>query len=170
VVGSVRHPFPTADFASFLLQAQGSGANYIALANAGTDATNSVKQATEFGLDKSGQQVIALFLTLPDVKGLGLSAAAGTTLTEGFYWDFDEGKRAWSRRFAVRYKKGMPSISHAGAYSVTPHYLRAVAAAHTTEAKAVVKKISNCRSGTISCAMPACVQMGAWSMTPISSR
>jgi branched-chain amino acid transport system substrate-binding protein len=111
-------------------------------------------------LDKSGQQVIALFLTLPDVKGLGLSAAAGTTLTEGFYWDFDEGTRAWSKRFAVRYKKGMPSISHAGAYSVTLHYLRAVAAAHTTEAKAVVKKISNCRSGTISCAMPACVQMG----------
>lgn len=141
LVGSVRHPFPTADFASFLLQAQGSGANFIALANAGTDATNSVKQATEFGLDKSGQSVVALFLTLPDVKGLGLSAAAGTTLTEGFYWDFDEATRAWSKRFAERYKKGMPSISHAGAYSVTLHYLRAVAAARTDEAKAVVKKM-----------------------------
>jgi branched-chain amino acid transport system substrate-binding protein len=141
VVGSVRHPFPTADFASFLLQAQGSGANYVALANAGTDATNSVKQATEFGLDKAGQSVVALFLTLPDVKGLGLSGAAGTTLTEGFYWDFDEGTRTWSKRFAERYKKGMPSISHAGAYSVTLHYLRAIAAAHTTEAKAVIKKM-----------------------------
>lgn len=141
VVGSVRHPFPTADFASFLLQAQESGAKYIALANAGTDATNSVKQAAEFGLDKGGQSVVALFLTLPDVKGLGLFAAGGITLTEGFYWDFDEGTRAWSKRFAERYKKGMPSISHAGAYSVTLHYLRAVAAARTTEAKAVVKKM-----------------------------
>lgn len=141
VAGSVRHPFPTADFASFLLQAQGSGANYVAFANAGTDATNSVKQATEFGLDKAGQSLVALFLTLPDVKGLGLSAAAGTTLTEGFYWDFDEGTRAWSKRFAERYKKGMPSISHAGAYSVTLHYLRAAAAARTAEAKAVVKKM-----------------------------
>lgn len=141
VVGSVRHPFPTADFASFLLQAQGSGADFIALANAGTDATNAAKQAAEFGIGKSGQSVVALFLTLQDVKGLGLSAAAGTTLTEGFYWDFDEGTRAWSRRFAERYKKGMPSISHAGAYSVTLHYLRAVAAARTDEAKAVVKKM-----------------------------
>jgi branched-chain amino acid transport system substrate-binding protein len=122
-------------------QSGNPGSPEIHRADAGTDATNAARQAGEFGIDKSGQSIVALFFTLQDVKGLGLSAAAGMTLTDGFYWDFDEGTRAWSRRFAERFKKGMPSVSHAGSYSVTLHYLRAVAAAHTDEAKAVVKKM-----------------------------
>lgn len=142
IVGSVRHPFPTSDFSSFLLQAQSSPANYIALANAGSDATNSIRQATEFGLPASGKKTVALFLTLQNVKSLGLKSAAGTQLTESFYWDADEGTRRWSARYSAAIgDSSMPSISHAGVYSATRHYLKAVAALQAKDAKAVTAKM-----------------------------
>jgi branched-chain amino acid transport system substrate-binding protein len=142
IIGTVRHPFPSFDFSSFLLQAQSSGADYIALANAGGDAISSIKQATEFGIGTgNGQKLVALILTAPEIVGMGLSSAQNTILSEGFYWDLDESTRAWSKRFMERYKKGIPSLIHAGAYSATLHYLKAVAAAQTNEAKAVVKKM-----------------------------
>ncbi|UFN49720.1 ABC transporter substrate-binding protein [Roseomonas sp. OT10] len=145
VAGAVRHPFPgTTDFSSFLLQAQSSRADVLALANAGTDAVNSLKQAREFGLiggARSRQQVLAFVLMLPDIRAIGLPAAQGTTLAEGFYWDIDEGTRAFSRRFEAAYGKGKPSMIHAGAYSSTLHYLRAVAAARSDEARTVVAKM-----------------------------
>lgn len=142
VVGAVRHPFSTSDFSSFLLQAQSSPANYVALANAGSDATTSLRQATEFGLPASGKKTVALFLTLHNVKSLGLKAAAGAQLTESFYWDADEGTRRWSARYAAAIGGGnMPSISHAGVYSATRHYLKAVAALQSKDAKAVMAKM-----------------------------
>ncbi|MET3354373.1 UNVERIFIED_ORG: branched-chain amino acid transport system substrate-binding protein [Xanthobacter viscosus] len=142
VVGAVRHPFQTSDFSSFLLQAQASSANFVAFANAGTDATASIRQASEFGLQTSGKKPVALFLTLPDVKALGLAAAAGTQLTESFYWNVDDRTRTWSSRFAEVAGSGkMPSISHAGAYSATRHYLKAVAALRSKAPKAVTAKM-----------------------------
>ena len=143
VVGAARHPFPgTTDFSSFLLQAQGSRADVVALANAGPDALNSLKQAQEFGLlgGRSRQQVVALVLTAAEVRGLG-AGAVGATLAEGFYWDLDEGTRAWSARFEAAYGRGKPSMIHAGAYSATRHYLRAVAAARSDEARTVVRRM-----------------------------
>ena len=142
VVGAVRHPFQASDFSSFLLQAQGSGANYVAFANAGADATTSIRQAAEFGLQSGGQKPVALFLTLQDVKALGLKAAAGTQLTESFYWNYDDRTRRWSARFGQAFGGGrMPSISHAGAYSATLHYLKAVAATRSKDPKTVIAKM-----------------------------
>jgi len=140
VVGSVRHPLNTADFASYLVQAQASGADYIAFADAGKDVMNAMKQADEFGL-RAKSTLVALFMSLADVKGLGLPVAHGTVLTEAFYWNIDEGTRAWSKRFAARYDGRMPTVSHGGDYSAVLHYLRAVAASGTNEAKAVVAKM-----------------------------
>lgn len=139
VVGSVRHPFPNSDFSSFLLQAQGSGADFIAFANAGSDAINAVKQASEFGVMGSNQQVLGLVLMLPEVQSVGLKLAQGALLAEGFYWDFDDDTRAWSKRFEAAYGKGKPTMIQAGVYSATLHYLKAVADAKTTDAKAVIK-------------------------------
>ncbi|MFG1378245.1 ABC transporter substrate-binding protein [Xanthobacter autotrophicus] len=142
MVGAVRHPFQTSDFSSFLLQARASNANYLAFANAGADATASIRQASEFGLQASGKKPVALFLTLQDVKALGLAAAAGTQLTESFYWNFDDGTRRWSERFAEAAGGGkMPSISHAGAYSATRHYLKAVAASKSKQPKTVTARM-----------------------------
>lgn len=139
VVGSVRHPFPNSDFSSFLLQAQGSGADFIAFANAGSDAINAVKQASEFGVMGSNQQVLGLVLMLPEVQSVGLKLAQGALLAEGFYWDFDDDTRVWSKRFEAAYGKGKPTMIQAGVYSATLHYLKAVADAQTTDAKAVIK-------------------------------
>src|SRR3546814_16674573 len=93
VLGSVRHPLSTADFSSFLLQAQGSGAKVIGLANAGTDTTNAIKQAAEFGIIQGGQQLAGLLLFISDVHALGLDSAQGLVLTTGFYWDSSEKRR-----------------------------------------------------------------------------
>ena len=138
VLGVVRHPFPSSDMASFLLQAQASGADVIALANAGTDTTNAIKQAREFGIGTGKQKLVAFFLNAIDVKAVGLPAAAGTVLTEGFYWDLDEGTRAFSRRFLARHTS-MPSATHAGVYSAVRHYLKAVAATRSTDARTVLR-------------------------------
>jgi branched-chain amino acid transport system substrate-binding protein len=140
VLGSVRIPLNTADFSSFLLQAQSSKAKIIGLANAGLDTTNSIKQAAEFGIVAGGQKLAGLLLTLSEVHGLGLQAAQGLVLTEGFYWDQNDKTRAFSERFIKR-TGHMPSMIHAGTYSATLQYLKAVKAAGTKDSDAVVRKL-----------------------------
>jgi branched-chain amino acid transport system substrate-binding protein len=140
VVGSVRIPLNSSDFSSFLLQAQSSKAKIIGLANAGLDTTNSIKQAAEFGIVKGGQKLAALLMTLAEVHGLGLQAAQGLVLTEGFYWDHDDKSRAFGERFMQRTGR-MPSMIHAGTYSATLQYLKAVKAAGTKDSDVVAKKL-----------------------------
>ncbi|HET8728968.1 MAG TPA: ABC transporter substrate-binding protein [Alphaproteobacteria bacterium] len=140
VVGSVRHPLGTSDFSSFLLQAQGSGAQVIGLANAGGDTTNSVKQANEFGITQAGQSLASLLVFLSDVHALGLEAAQGLILTESFYWDLNEDTREWSAAFEER--TGVkPTMVHAGVYSGVRHYLRAIQEAGTDEGPAVAEQM-----------------------------
>ena len=140
VVGSVRIPLNSSDFSSFLLQAQSSKAKIVGLANAGLDTTNSIKQAAEFGIVKSGQKLAGLLMTLAEVHGLGLEAAQGLVLTEGFYWDQNDKTRAFSERFFKRTGR-MPNMIQAGTYSATLQYLKAVKAAGTKDSDAVVKKL-----------------------------
>jgi branched-chain amino acid transport system substrate-binding protein len=116
VLGSVRHPLSTTDYSSFLLQAQSSGAKVVGLANAGLDTSNAIKQAAEFGIVAGGQRLAALLFTLSEVHGLGLEAAQGLTLTEGFYWDRDDESRAFGKRFFDRTGR-MPNMIQAGTYS-----------------------------------------------------
>ena len=134
-VGSVRAPLNTADFSSFLLQAQASRAKVVGLANSGTDTINAIKQAAEFGVGKSDQKLVALLVYITDVNSLGLETAQGLLLTEAFYWDMNDATRAWSRRYFDKMKK-MPNMVQAGVYSSTLHYLEAVKAAETVEASA----------------------------------
>src|SRR5271154_3364093 len=140
VVGSVRIPLNSSDFSSFLLQAQSSKAKIVGLANAGLDTTNSIKQAAEFGIVKSGQKLAALLMTLSDVHGLGLEAAQGLILTEGFYWGRDDKPRAFGDDFMKRTGR-MPSMILAGPYSATLTYLKAVKAAGTKDSDAVAAKL-----------------------------
>jgi len=140
VLGSVRIPLNSSDFSSFLLQAQSSKAKIVGLANAGLDTTNSIKQAAEFGIVKGGQKLAGLLMTLSEVHGLGLEAAQGLILTEGFYWDHDDRSRAFAERFIKRTGR-MPSMIHAGTYSATLSYLKAVKAAGSKDSEAVVKKL-----------------------------
>lgn len=132
VVGSVRHPLNNADFSSFLLRAQSSGAKVVGIANAGNDTVNAIKQAGEFGLAEQGQNLAALIFFLQDVHSLGLKATQGTYLTTASYWDLDEPSRAWSKQFLE--KAGMmPSMLHAGVYGSVLHYLKAVKQAGTDD-------------------------------------
>src|SRR6516225_1014428 len=140
VLGSVRVPLNSSDFSSFLLQAQSSKAKIVGLANAGLDTTNSIKQAAEFGIVRGGQKLAALLMVLSDVHGLGLEAAQGLVLTEGFYWDQNDRARAFGERFLKR-TGVMPNSIHAGTYSATLSYLKAVKAAGTKDADAVAKKL-----------------------------
>ncbi len=140
VLGSVRVPLNSSDFSSFLLQAQSSKAKIVGLANAGQDTANSIKQAAEFGIVQSGQKLAGLLMTLAEVNGLGLQAAQGLVLTEGFYWDQNDTTRAFSERFFKRTGR-MPSMIHAGTYSATLSYLKAVKAAGTKDSEAVAKKL-----------------------------
>lgn len=127
VLGGVKHPLNSSDFSSFLLQAQSSKAKIIGLANAGGDTTNAVKQAAEFGIVQGGQKLASLLLFITDVHSLGLKVANGLQLTESFYWDTNDGTRAFSKRFAARMKSGaMPSMVQAGDYASTLHYLKAL--------------------------------------------
>jgi len=139
VLGSVRHPFPGSDFSSFLLKAQSSGAQVIGLANAGNDTINSVKQAAEFGITPK-QTLAGLLMFITDIHSLGLKQTQGMYLTEGFYWDFNDETRAWSRRFFERQKR-MPTMVQAGVYSAVTHYLKAVQAAGTDDSAAVMAKM-----------------------------
>ncbi len=140
VLGDARAPLATSDFSSYLLQAQGSGAQVVALANSGADLINAAKQAAEFGLTRGGQRVAGLLVYVNDVKSLGLPAAQGLTVSAPFYWDLDDATRAFSRRFLARIGK-MPNMSQAGVYSATTHYLRAVQAAGTLDAGPVLERM-----------------------------
>ena len=127
VLGGVKPPLNTADFSSFLLQAQSSKAKIIGLANAGGDTTNAIKQAAEFGIVSGGQKLAALLLFINDVHSLGLKTAQGLTFTESFYWDMNDKTREWSKRFAAQASKNaMPSMTQAGNYAMVLHYLKAM--------------------------------------------
>ncbi|HEY8099989.1 MAG TPA: ABC transporter substrate-binding protein [Burkholderiaceae bacterium] len=139
VIGSVRHPLGALDFSSFMISAQSSGAKVVGLANAGTDLINSIKQAREFGLTNK-QKLASLLMFVTDVDALGLDVAQGLYLTEGFYWDLNAETRAWSQRFYARHKK-MPTMIQAGVYSSMMHYFKAIQAAGTDDAPAVLAKM-----------------------------
>ncbi|KQU50913.1 ABC transporter permease [Bosea sp. Leaf344] len=141
VLGAVRTPFPGTDFSSFLLQAQASKAKVIGLANAGGDTINSIKQAGEFGITQGGQKLAGLLVFVTDVHALGLQTAQGLVLTESFYWDRDEGTRAWSQRFAKAHNGNMPSMVQAGVYGAVLHYLKAVAELKSKDPAAVMAKM-----------------------------
>jgi branched-chain amino acid transport system substrate-binding protein len=129
VIGGVKHPLNTADFSSFLLQAQASKAKIIGMANAGGDTTNTIKQASEFGIVAGGQKLAGLLLFITDVHSLGLKVAQGLNFTETFYWDLNDGTRAWGKRFSERMKnKAQPSMVQAGVYSGLIHYFKALEA------------------------------------------
>lgn len=138
VLGSIRHPLNAADMSSFLLQAQASGAKVIGLATAGSDLTNAIRTANEFGITSSGkQQLASLLVFISDVHAMGLEKAQGTLLTEAFYWDLNDETRKWSRRFFEKEKR-MPTMVQAAMYSATTHYLKAIQRAGTDETKAVM--------------------------------
>ena len=139
VLGSVRHPLNTSDFSSYLLQAQASGAKVIAFANGGGDMVNAVKQANEFGLTKN-QTTVALLIFISDVHSMELRAAQGLKFVTAFYWDRNDATRVWSKRFFERHGR-MPTMPQAAVYSAIRHYLSAIAAAGTDEAKAVMAKM-----------------------------
>jgi len=129
VIGTVKHPLNSSDFSSFLLQAQASKAKIVGLANAGGDTTNSIKQAAEFGIVAGGQKLAGLLLFITDVHSLGLKVAQGLNFTETFYWDLNDGTRAFSKRFSERAKnKAQPSMIQAGVYSGLVHYFKALEA------------------------------------------
>ena len=139
VLGSVRHPLNTSDFSSYLLQAQASGAKVVAFANGGGDMVNAVKQANEFGLTKK-QSMVALLIFISDVHSMQLQAAQGLKFVTGFYWDRDDDSRAWSKRFFDKQGR-MPTMAQASIYSAVRHYIKAIAAAGTDEARAVMVKM-----------------------------
>ena len=129
VIGTVRHPLNSSDFSSFLLQAQASKAKIVGMANAGGDTTNTIKQAAEFGIVAGGQKLAGLLLFINDVHSLGLKVAQGLNFTETFYWDLNDGTRAFSKRFSERMKnKAMPSMVQAGVYSGLIHYFKTLEA------------------------------------------
>jgi len=139
VLGAVRHPLNASDFSSFLLQAQASKAKIIGLANAGGDTINSIKAANEFGITKN-QSLAGLLVFITDVHSLGLNVSGGMLLTTGFYWDRDDQSRAFGRKFFDKFKK-MPTMIQAGVYSATTNYLKAIQAAGTDDADAVVAQM-----------------------------
>jgi branched-chain amino acid transport system substrate-binding protein len=141
IVGAVRHPLNTADFSSYLVHASETPAQVIALANAGADTINSLKQAKEFGLmNKPDRTLVTPLVYISDIHSLGLDLAGGLTFVEGFYWDFDDQTRAWSKRFFDR-RGAMPTMTHAGVYSQVRHYLQAVRDTGTSDAQAVLAKM-----------------------------
>jgi branched-chain amino acid transport system substrate-binding protein len=142
VVGSVRHPLNSADFSSFILQAQASHASVIGLANAGGDTINAIKAARDFGIGSgdSKQTLAATLLYINDIHALGLGPTQGMTLAEGFYWDMNNDTRTWSKRYFEKVKR-MPNMSQAGVYSSVTHYLKAIKAAGTDETGAVMAKM-----------------------------
>ena len=140
VLGKVRAPLNTADFSSFLLQAQGSKAKIIGLANAGGDTINSIKQAGEFGIVEGGQKLAGLLVFITDIHSLGLQAAHGLQLTEAFYWDQNDATRAWSKRFFDKIGRE-PSMVQAGVYGAVTHYLNAIKATNSDDGLTVVKQM-----------------------------
>jgi branched-chain amino acid transport system substrate-binding protein len=141
VLGKVRHPLNTADFSSFLLQAQASKAKIVGLANAGGDTTNSIKQAAEFGIVRGGQNLAGLLVFITDVHALGLATAQGLIFTETFYWDQNDRTRGFAKRFAERDRGIHPTMIHAGVYSAVLHYLKAVEALKGDDGGKVIAKM-----------------------------
>jgi branched-chain amino acid transport system substrate-binding protein len=142
VVGKVRHPFPATDFSSFLLQAQSSKAKIIGLANAGADTINAIKQASEFGIVRGGQNLAGLLVFITDVHAIGLQTAQGLIMTESWYWDLNDANRDFAKKFAPQYRGVHPTMIHAGVYSAVTHYLKAVEALKSdADGKAVVAKM-----------------------------
>jgi branched-chain amino acid transport system substrate-binding protein len=140
VIGSARHPLNTADFSSFLLQAQASKAKIIGLANGGSDTINAIKQASEFGIVAGGQNLAGIVMFISDINSLGLKLAQGLIITEAYYWDLNDRTRAFGKRFFERMKR-MPTMNQAATYSATLHYLNAVKAAGTKETRPVLEKM-----------------------------
>ena len=141
VLGSVAHPLGAADFSSYLLQAQSSGAKVIALADTGADAIKAIRQANEFQILNADKRLAALFLQITDIDSLGLAAAQGLFLSEAFYWDLNDLTRAFSTRFAKRMDGRMPTEDQAAAYSATLAYLRAVKTTNSIAGQAVVEQM-----------------------------
>ena len=140
VLGDVRHPLNSSDFSSFLLQAQASKAKVVALANAGGDTTNALKQASEFGITAGGQKMIALLQEITDTHSLGVKETQGLIVTDAFYWDMNDETRAFSNRFMTKVGH-MPTMIQAGLYSATMHYLKAIEAIGTDEAPKVMAQM-----------------------------
>jgi len=137
VLGEALAPFPgTTDFSSHLLQAKASGAKVIGFANGGGDTVNCIKQASEFGIQKGGQKIAGLLFLIHDVHGVGLSSAQGVLLTEPFYWNLNDGTRAFAKRYGVLMPGNVPGSVHAAQYSAVMHYLKACAAVGVDKAKA----------------------------------
>ena len=141
VLGNVRAPLGTADFSSYLVQAKASGAKVFGFANAGTDLQNCIKQAAEFGLSQSGVRMATLLMAINDVNSLGLKACEGLVYTDSFYWDLSDKTRAWAKRWAAKMPGREPGLLHAANYCAANHWLKAVKAAGTTDADAVVAKM-----------------------------
>lgn len=141
IAGKLRHPLNNSDYASFLLQAQSSGANVVALANGVQDTINSIKQAKEFGVGGDSQRLVALLIFLSDLQALGNDVAQGLTYVDGFYWDYDDETRAFSERFGKAFRDQKPTMTHAGVYSSVMHYLKAVAATESVEGDVVAAKM-----------------------------
>lgn len=141
ILGTVRHPFGTSDFSSFLLQAQASGARNIVLLSTGDDTATAIKQAQEFGISQSGQNLVGTVIYLPTIHSLGIKAAQGLRFVTSFYWDRTEESRAFAKRFFERSGGKMPSQVHAGMYSSTTAYLRAIEAAGTDDGRKVAAKL-----------------------------
>jgi branched-chain amino acid transport system substrate-binding protein len=136
LLGSAKHPLNTADFASLLLRAQDSKAQVVALASAGADTVNAIKQARQFAIGENGQHLAALHAFVTDVNSLGLDAAQGLIITTGFYWDDNEATRAFAARFEKRHGR-KPTREQAGVYISVAHYLKAVKASHSDDAATV---------------------------------
>jgi branched-chain amino acid transport system substrate-binding protein len=139
-VGESKHPLNSSDLSSQIIAALQSKADVVAFANSGADAANSIKTGREFQLNKK-KTLAAFFPTIYEIKGIGLAQAEGLRFPESFYWDLDEGTRRFSKRFMEIYKKGPPSLTHAGVYSSVYHYLKAVAASKSDDAQTVVRKM-----------------------------
>jgi branched-chain amino acid transport system substrate-binding protein len=141
VVGKTQHPLSSSDFASYLMQAQSSSANVIALANAGRDTQNTIRQAAQFGMMDNKKQVIAPLLIFDtDLKGVGLKSAQGLQFTTAFYWDYNDETRAFSKKHFAQ-TKGMPTMVQAGMYSAVMHYLKAVQAVGSDDADKIMAKM-----------------------------
>jgi branched-chain amino acid transport system substrate-binding protein len=140
IVGMTKHPVNTADFSSYILQAQAAAPDVIALANGGADTINAVKQFAEFGGSASGIKLVGMAVFISDVHGIGLESAQGLILTTGFYWDRTDETRAWSKRFFEK-QGAMPTMAQAGVYSAVSHYLKAVAALNDDDPAKVAAKM-----------------------------
>src|SRR6188508_1683269 len=143
VIGTVKHPLNSSDFSSFLLQAQASKAKIIGMANAGGDTTNTIKQASEFGIVAGGQKLAGMLMFITDVGSLGLNVAQGLNFTETFYWDMNDQTRAFTKRFNERHKKSPPTMVQAGVYSSLIHYFKALEAlgGNPHDGRAIVAKM-----------------------------